>query len=312
MARRALFYALRKSMSESAPRFSRATSFALVTLAYVLALAAAVGVSRSMGWAVPWKVVLFADLAATLVVFAFSRALDNSSVYDPYWSVIPPVVALSIPMCAPSAAPSLRVYLVIALVSFWGARLTYNWAKGWTGLDHEDWRYVDLRKKTGPFYWVVSLLGLHSMPTVTVYLGMLPLLFALGTGSRPLGVLDFVAAAVTLGFTVVEMVADEQLRAFRRENTEKNITGAIMDRGLWSYCRHPNYLGEIGFWWGVYLFGLASDPSAWWTGVGALWITVMFATISIPMIDKRSVTRRPQYAEHMKRLGALIPNPFAK
>lgn len=299
-------------MSETAPRYSRTTSFVLVTVAYALALVAAVGVSRWMGWAVPWKVVLFADLAATVVVFAFSRALNNSSVYDPYWSVIPPVVALAIPMCTPSVAPSARVWLATALVFVWGARLTYNWARGWTGLDHEDWRYVDLRTKTGPFYWVVSLLGLHSMPTVTVYLGMLPLFYALGTGSRPLGVLDFVAAAVTLGFTLVEALADEQLRAFRRRNAEQGVTGAIMAEGLWKYCRHPNYLGEIGFWWGVYLFGLASDPSSWWTGVGALWITVMFATISIPMIDKRSITRRPQYAEHMKRVSALIPNPFAK
>lgn len=265
-----------------------------------------------MGWATPWKVVLAADLAATVAVFVFSRALDNSSVYDPYWSVIPPAVALAIPFNTPSVAPSARVWLVIALVSFWGARLTYNWARGWTGLDHEDWRYVDLRKKTGPLYWVVSLLGLHAFPTVTVFLGMLPLFVALGTSSKPLGALDFVAAAVTLGFTLVEAIADEQLRAFRKENAEKGISGAIMDRGLWGYCRHPNYLGEIGFWWGVFLFGLAADTSAWWTGVGALWITVMFAFISIPMIDKRSVQRRPQYADHMKRLHGLIPNPFAK
>ncbi len=84
-----------------------------------------------------------------------------------------------------------------------------------------------------------------------------------------------------------------------------------MDRGVWAYCRHPNYLGEILFWWGVFLFGLAADGDSWWRGVGALWMTVMFVTISIPMIDKRSLARRPRYAEHMKRVPALIPNPFA-
>jgi steroid 5-alpha reductase family enzyme len=233
-------------------------------------------------------------------------------VYDPYWSVIPPVAAVSIAATSTGGAPFARVWLVVVLVTLWGARLTYNWTVGWPGLHHEDWRYVDRRRKTGPFYWLVSLLGLHGMPTMTVYLGMLPLFYALGTGTAPLGALDALAAIVTFGFTVIETVADEQLRAFRRECERREVTGAIMNRGLWKYCRHPNYLGEIGFWWGLFLFGVASDRGAWWTVIGPLWMTVMFTTISIPMIDKRSKARRPAYAEHMKRVPALLPNPFIK
>jgi steroid 5-alpha reductase family enzyme len=77
---------------------------------------------------------------------------------------------------------------------------------------------------------------------------------------------------------------------------------------LWARCRHPNYLGEISFWWGLYLFGLAGDRHAWaWTLVGPLWITIMFATISIPLIDRRSLARRPGYAEHIRRIPALLP-----
>jgi steroid 5-alpha reductase family enzyme len=297
-------------MSENPPRWSRSTSFVWVLVAYALSFVAALAVARVVGWAVPWQTVLYADLAATLVVFAFSRALDNSSMYDPYWSVIPPAVAFAIPMATTSAQLTPRAWLAAALVTLWGARLTYNWARGWPGLHHEDWRYVDLRKKTGPFYWVVSLLGLHGFPTVTVFLAMLPL-FVATTSARPLGALDALAALVTFGATALEGVADNQLRAFRREMSAQNTEGAIMDRGVWAYCRHPNYLGEIGFWWGVFLFGLAADGGSWWRGVGALWMTVMFVTISIPMIDKRSVARRPRYAEHIKRVPALIPNPFA-
>jgi steroid 5-alpha reductase family enzyme len=283
----------------------------LVTFAYVVALGAALCVAHVLGWSTPWKTVLFADLTATVAVFAFSRALNNSSVYDPYWSVIPPIVALGIPLATTGPNLSARAWLALAGVTLWGARLTYNWARGWPGLHHEDWRYVDLRAKTGPFYWLVSLLGLHMMPTVTVFLGMLPLFVAMTPSDRPLGLLDALALAVTLGATALEAVADEQLRAFRQEMERSSSQGVIMNRGVWAYCRHPNYLGEIGFWWGVFLFGLAADPTSWWRGVGALWITVMFATISIPMIDKRSLARRPNYGEHMKRVPALIPNPFA-
>ena len=51
--------------------------------------------------------------------------------------------------------------------------------------------------------------------------------------------------------------------------------------------RHPNYLGEIGFWWGLWLFALAADPSWWWTVIGPLAMVALFARVSIPMMDQR-------------------------
>ena len=41
--------------------------------------------------------------------------------------------------------------------------------------------------------------------------------------------------------------------------------GNVMDRGLWSWSRHPNYFGEFGFWFALALFGVAASPAdAWW------------------------------------------------
>lgn len=284
---------------------SRSRSFLYITLAYVAALAVAWLVVRAVAPAGPLiHTLAYADLAATLTVFAFSVIADNTSVYDPYWSVAPMVIAPFV--AAHGDAPAARVIVVCALVIAWGARLTYNWARGFTGLGHEDWRYVDIRHKTGRGYWPASLAALHLFPTVQVFLGCLPLTVAL-TRARPLGWLDGVAALITLGALGVETLADEQLRAFR---SAKKEPGAIMTTGLWARVRHPNYLGEIGFWCGLFLFALAADPSALWTGVGALAITVMFVAASIPMLDKRSIARRPAYAEHMKRVPALLPRLF--
>jgi steroid 5-alpha reductase family enzyme len=283
---------------------SRSRSFLYIALAYAAALAVAWAVIRYLApGAHPLAAIAYADLAATITVFAFSVAANNSSVYDPYWSVAPLAIAPWLAL-RPAAenAPLSRQLLVSALVVFWGLRLTYNWARGFADLGHEDWRYVDIRAKTGRLYWPASLAGLHLFPTVQVYLGCFPLLPAL-TSPRPLGPLDAVAAAVTLGAVLVETLADEQLRAFRRSRR----AGEIMNRGLWAYSRHPNYFGEIGFWWGLFLFGLAAEPGALWSGAGALAITLMFVFASIPMLDKRSVARRPEYAEHMKRVSALVP-----
>jgi steroid 5-alpha reductase family enzyme len=283
---------------------ARARGFLWIAAAYVAALAVAWAVMARLGPATdPRLTVAYADLAATAVVFVFSAAANNSSVYDPYWSVAPLVIApwLSLGGGA-GAAPVARRVVVTALVVFWGVRLTYNWARGFAGLGHEDWRYVDIRAKVGAGYWPVSLLALHLFPTVQVYLGCLPLFPAL-TSDRPLGLLDGLAAAVTLGAVLVETVADEQLRSFRarREGDE------IMARGLWAFSRHPNYFGEIGFWWGLLLFGLAADPRAFWSGLGALSITAMFVFVSVPMLEKRSVARRPAYVEHRRRVSMLVP-----
>ena len=54
---------------------------------------------------------------------------------------------------ADDGVPGLRQAVVIALVAVWGARLTWNWYRGWSGLDHEDWRYVNIRETTGSLYW---------------------------------------------------------------------------------------------------------------------------------------------------------------
>jgi steroid 5-alpha reductase family enzyme len=280
-------------------------AFATCAVAYGVAAAVAVGFGVAIGWEHPIAVAAGADVTATLAVFAFSRAYDNSSFYDPYWSVAPIAIAIFWALVPESPAVSVgRQVLVVALVSLWGVRLTANWARGWKGLAHEDWRYVDLRAKQGRAYWWVSLFGLHLLPTTLVFVACLALYPALASGTAPLGPLDLVALAVTGGSIWIEARADNQLRRFVLRNRDP---GAILADGLWSLCRHPNYFGEMGFWWGLYLFGLAADPSWWWTAVGPLAITLMFRFISLPLIEERMLSRRPRFAAHAERTSLVIP-----
>ena len=280
-----------------------ARAFAWVVASYGVALALAWAVAAAIGPGAPLAAAAAGDFAGTLAIFAFSMAFGNSSFYDPYWSVAPPLVGLWLASSAPPGEPAFaRQLLVLALVLAWAVRLTWNWARGWSGLAHEDWRYVDLRTTSPLPYWLTSLLGIHLFPTVQVFLGCLPLAPAL-TSARPLGALDAMAALVTAGALALETLADEQLRAFRRTAQP----GEICQRGVWAWLRHPNYLGEMLFWWGLWLFGVAADPSWWWSGVGALAITLMFVFASVPMLDRRSLARRPGYAEVVARVPALVP-----
>lgn len=280
-------------------------AFSLCVLAYLLALCAAVAIGRAAGDLHPVLMIFFADIGATLVIYLFSRSFANASFYDPYWSLAPLAIALYWIIGFPSSgAVTLRQLFVLMLVFIWGARLTFNWARQWRGLDHEDWRYRDLREKTGKWFWLVDLTGIELMPTCIVFLGCLALYPALVTGRGPFGLLDIIAILVTAGAILLETLADEQLRHFNRQ---KSGTGAIITRGVWQYCRHPNYLGEVLFWWGLYLFALAASPGYWWMIIGPVMITALFTFISVPLMDRRNLARRPGYEEIRSRIPALVP-----
>ena len=280
-------------------------AFALCTTAYLMALCIAVGVGHATGERHPLLVVFVADVAATLTIYVFARVFRNASFYDAYWSLAPIAIAVYFLLGAAAVDANLwRQVAVIALVSIWGLRLTYNWARQWRGLGHEDWRYAGYRQRTGRRFWLVELTGIEMMPTLIVFLGCMSLYPALISGKEPFCCLDWLAVVVTGGAILIEATADEQRRRFVKANPGP---GAIMDTGLWRYSRHPNYLGEVMFWWGLFLFALAADLSYWWCVAGPAAMTLLFVFISIPMMDKRNLERRPGYAEHMKKVPALIP-----
>lgn len=281
-----------------------------ILIAYLAALASACAAGYLVRGQHPLVVAAVADTVGTIVIFVFSMLFNNSSFYDAYWSVAPVALGAFWIWAARNNDPNvLRQAIVLGLVTLWGVRLTFNWARGWTGLGHEDWRYVDLRAKHGSSYWLVSFAGIHFFPTVLVFAGCLALWAAASDGTKPLGVIDGFAACVTAFAVWLEATADKQLRRFV---LSKPAQGAMLDSGLWAYSRHPNYLGEISFWFGLFLFGLAAGHHYWWTAAGFVSMLLLFLFVSIPLIETRHLTRRPAYAELMKRVPMLFPLPLRK
>ncbi|HEY7420301.1 MAG TPA: DUF1295 domain-containing protein, partial [Ktedonobacteraceae bacterium] len=199
---------------------------------------------------------------------------------------------------------SLRHTLVFVLICLWALRLTANWGYQWRGIHYEDWRYQDMQKQYGRFYWPVSFLGIHLFPTTLVFLGCLALWPALEHGMQPFNWLDVVALIVTLGAITIETTADLQMRHFRRAAPKPD---QVIPPGLWLYSRHPNYFGEVSFWWGLFLFGLAADPSFWWTIIGPLAMLALFLFLSIPLMEKHLLAKRPGYVEYQQQVSAFVP-----
>jgi steroid 5-alpha reductase family enzyme len=271
-------------------------------IAYGCALTGASVVVLSIRVEPTWLELLLADLIATVIVFGFSVALRNSSLYDPYWSVAPPVLGGAFLALEPTGV-RWRVVLALGLTVLWGVRLTYSFFRGWPGLHHEDWRYRDLRDKTGRAYRLVSFLGIHLFPTLLTFAGSVALFGAL-SGEAPLSLLDGLATLVTAVAILIEATADRQLSDHLRSAP---APGAILATGLWAYSRHPNYLGEILFWWGLALFALAADAPLVVSLGGASAITLLFLFVSIPMIERRMRARRPDWPAYAERVAVLVP-----
>lgn len=248
---------------------------------------------------------LIANIITTTVVFIFSVVANNSSVYDPYWSLIPPfILMLWLHEFSFSEIPW-HLFVIFSAVCLWSIRLTFNWLINWQGMEQEDWRYVFFRNKTGKWYWIVSYSGIHLFPTFMVYLGLTPLYFVYRQINKPNILLFSIGIAVSLIGTLISLLADYSLYQHRKSN----ISHLSIRRGIWKYSRHPNYLGELTFWFSLLLIGLSYSYSFVFTGIGFIAMVVLFLAYSIPAIEKRMLKRRTDYSEIIQSVPKLLPIP---
>lgn len=274
----------------------RSTSFIIVTLIYILATVIGIGTYNAFNFDV-WINVLIADVVATILVFIFSLVLKNASVYDPYWSVQPIVIVACFTF---KVKFSLVVFLTLLVICLWGVRLTANWAYTFHGLKFQDWRYTLLNEKTKKFYPIINFVGIHLVPTLVVYLAVMPAVFLILENPK-LELLSLIGVVLSLTAVLLQTVSDMQMHKYR-----KNKTTPFIRIGLWKNSRHPNYLGEILMWWGVAIFSIINMPDKWWLILGAFVNTLLFIFVSIPMAENKQ-SQKEGYAEYKKQTHVLLP-----
>ena len=255
-----------------------------------------------------WLDILLAHIVATVVIFIFSVIYKNSSLYDPFWSVIPfPIFIYLIMYPEVDDVSNLRFILIGIPITYYVIRLTWNWLKTWPGLEKEDFRYINLYNTFGKFKWFINFFGIHLFPTIIVNICLFPLYYAISINDQPVGLIDWFFCIFTTLSVLLEHVSDEQMHKFKSDPNNASLT---MNRGLWKYSRHPNYLGEILFWFGLFGFSLSQSLDNFWLIIFPLSMFAMFIFASIPMMDNRSLERRPDYEDYMKKTPALIPSFF--
>ena len=280
---------------------SRRLGLFIILLTYILAVSVGLLVFRATAAQGLYMRLFEADLAATVFTWLMSLIFKNASVYDPYWSVAPIVLV-------PLTGVYLGVltagfFLICGVVLLWGVRLTAHWSTTFKNLRVQDWRYTQL-KEAHPRLWLpVNLFGIHVFPTVVVFLVFLPAVVYLRNGA-PINPGTVAGALVCLAAAALQHVADRQMRTFR---LSPENAGRVNRAGVWKVSRHPNYLGEILMWWGVYLMMLCSGPSRLVLIAGPVVNTLMFIFISIPMLERRQLANKPDYAAYRAETGILLP-----
>ncbi|MGA0877543.1 MAG: DUF1295 domain-containing protein [Ilumatobacteraceae bacterium] len=287
---------------------NRSRSFAVIIGLYAVATVLALVVAAQYGTESPTAALVAGFAVSVAFLYIASQIVGNGSTFDAWWSVMPPAFAIWLAVVFDQAdeftSDDQRRWLVAGCAVLWGLRLTANWAIGWPGLHHEDWRYRMLYEKTPMPRWAVSLTSVHLFPLIVVTLGSLPLVSIAASGDRrDLGLWDLLALVAALTGVALEHFADVDLRRFNRTKSP----GDVLDQGLWSRSRHPNYLGEMLWWWSLWFFALGADPDSWWTGIGALAMTIMFFTASIPIAEQRSAERRPGWEAYQQRTPMVLP-----
>lgn len=247
----------------------------------------------------PWLWALPFMAGFAVIAWAVATVRRNAGLVDIFWSLFILLGALVVVQASP--VPGARAWLVLALIAAWALRLAgYLAARNWRA--PEDHRYRAIRERNEPGFAWKSLYLVFGLQAVLAWLILAPVAAAIRLNGS-VGALDIVGAALAAFGIAFEAIADRQLARFKSRPASE---GAVMDRGLWRYTRHPNYFGEFCVWWGLYLVAVAAG--AWWTIFSPLLVTALLLRVSgVTLLEKDIGKRRPGYREYIARTNAFFP-----
>ena len=206
-----------------------------------------------------------------------------------------------------------RLDLMASLVTIWGVRLTFNFARrgGYTGL--EDYRWPVLRASMSKWrFQLFNFFFIVLYQNFLLVLIVLPVLTAYQHRATPLRPLDVLLSAAFLACTLAETVADQQQWNFQQWKVAEAKAGRVpairfVQTGLFRYSRHPNYFYEQAQWWILFFVGAVAAGSVLeWTVLGALLLTLLFLG-STSFTERLTLERYPEYALYQKSTSAIIP-----
>ncbi len=259
-------------------------------------------------------------IAYCFVVGEISR---NNSQVDKLWSIVPIYYVWHMTLLAPELSE--RMVLMAILVTIWGARLTFNFARRgaytwrfWAG--EEDYRWEELRKRPGfnnNFIWgLFNLFFISAYQNILIFSFTVPIIATLSDQANPqLNVVDYILSALLLLAVAIEFVADQQQYVFQTEKHRRIKAGealgdyekGFVSTGLWGIVRHPNYAMEQSIWVIFYLFSVnATGQWVNWTIGGCVLLLILFKGSS-DFSEELSANKYSAYKDYQKNVPRFIP-----
>lgn len=264
-------------------------------------------------------VLIVAGLACAFCWVASLLTKDTSWV-DRLWSVVPVVYvwifAVSVIHSGHDAA---RLILMAVIVTLWGLRLTFNFARkgGYSGV--EDYRWAVLRNRMSPgSFQLFNLFFIVLYQNALLVLITLPAYFA-AAHPTALTVWDLLFGVLFVMFLIGETFADQEQWQFHqaKARAEGHLEPGFLSGGLFRYSRHPNFFCEQAQWWMIYCLGATAAATSGlgflggvlnWTIIGAVLLSLLFVG-STKFTESITASKYPAYAGYQHRTSMLIPWP---
>lgn len=235
------------------------------------------------------------------VTYGIGRRIGRYNAVDVAWGL--GFIAVAAVAAVVGHGDPARRWLLLALVAIWGLRLSWHIQRKTAGKG-EDRRYADLLRAATPAQVVRKVFVLQG------FLGWfisLPLQLSATAGPTPKPLLAVTAAGVAVWLlgVVFEAVGDRQLKLFKTDPANR---GAVMDRGLWAFTRHPNYFGDACVWWGLWLVSITGWLALATVG-SPLVMTYFLVHVSGARLTEKYMKDRPGFAEYQQRTSYFVPWP---
>lgn len=240
-------------------------------------------------------------LVVHAVTFAIGRRIGRYNVVDVAWGLA--FIAVAAVAAILGDGDALRRWLLLALVTIWGLRLSGYLYRRSAG-QGEDRRYADLLRGATVGQIIRKVFLLQAFATWFI---SLPLQLSAVIGPTPRRWLAVTLAGVLLWISglAFEAVGDHQLRIFKSDPAHR---GVVMDGGLWGWTRHPNYFGDACVWWGLWLITI----TGWWTlatALSPLLMTYFLVYVTGARLTEKYMSGRPGFGEYQARTSFFVPRP---
>ena len=295
-------------MSSPTPTNTRSSRTSLIAIVAALVIGALVALAGSQNGASVGGIPLFAvAVAAAFVIqiLAFIPAflLRTERFFDLTGSATFFVISVVLVLLTPM--PDARSWILAGMVMLWAARLGSFLAMR-VHKAGSDGRFDEIKGSPLRFLQVWVIQGAWvSLTAAAAWIAI-----STDAAARPpLGWLSIVGVVVWALGMVVEIVADAQKSAFRKDPRNRD---EFIRSGLWSRSRHPNYFGEIVIWVGVFITAAPVLTGWQWVAVlSPLFVILLLTRVSgIPLLEARAEKKwgdRADYIAYRDSTPVLVP-----